>query len=105
LLGVEPSFWGGRDPLWSVSEQERGIQGKRGRGKGEGRRGTFCTSMLMPSRSPLSFEGVPSASVVADTAETLDLRGGILRVEIGWCGLWVVGGVVVGGMQGGIMGD
>jgi len=57
--------------------------------------------MLMPSRSPLSFEGVPSASVVADTAETFDLRGGILRVEIGCCGLWVVGGVVVGGNVGG----
>lgn len=44
--------------------------------------------MLIPSRSPLSFEGVPSASVVADTAETLDLRGAMLRGWICWCGLW-----------------
>lgn len=86
MLGVEPLFWGGRGPVWSLSEQERGIQGAGGRGEGRGE--TFCTSMLMPSRSPLSFEGVPSASVVADTAEMLDLRGGILRVEIGRCGLW-----------------
>ena len=46
---------------------------------GQERREAFYTSMLMPSRSPLSFEGVPSASVVAETAETLDLRGGILK--------------------------
>ena len=41
---------------------------------------TFCTSMLMPSLSPpFSLEEVAaSASVVAETADTLDLRGGMV---------------------------